>query len=126
MRKCPNCSTNLCEIKFHGEIVDKCPTCHGIFFDKGELESISSIVEIFQNCNLDENDIDTISEYEKKRHLLCPDDMNEMYNREIAGITVDICPVCKGIWLDDGEIIALKIAENHTKENVQLYIRLGN
>ena len=126
MRKCPSCLCDLFETKLHGEIVDQCPKCHGIFFDKGELESISTIVEIFQGCKIGENEIDTISQVEKERHLMCPHDNVEMYNRDVAGITIDVCPECKGIWLDDGEIIALKLAENHIKENVGLYVRLGN
>ncbi len=126
MRKCFHCECELQEIKMEGELVDRCPECRGIFFDPGELESICKIVELFQIAKIDEEDIDTISDFEKNQHVTCPNDCSQMYNREVGGLTVDICPECKGIWLDGGEISALKLAEKHIKKNIQLYIRLGS
>ena len=36
--KCPKCGADLEEIEMDHIMVDKCPGCGGIFFDKGELE----------------------------------------------------------------------------------------
>lgn len=126
MRKCFQCHCDLIEVFMEGEQVDRCPECLGIFFDEGELESICKIVELFQKVTMDEEDIDTISEAEKARQVICPADGTEMYNEEVGGLTIDICPVCKGIWLDGGEIMALKLAEKHIRKNIQLYVRLGS
>ena len=125
MRKCPSCTIELKEVQYHKQIVDMCPTCGGAFFDAGELETIIQIVDIFRNIRLLEEEIDTVSTYEKERILYCPECSKEMNPKEIAGEIIDVCPNCRGIWLDKGEIIALKIAENHIKAYLNLYIRLG-
>ena len=36
--KCPKCGSNLEEVELLGIKVDQCTQCHGIYFDKGELE----------------------------------------------------------------------------------------
>ena len=36
--KCPKCGADLQEIEMDQIMVDKCPDCGGIFFDRGELE----------------------------------------------------------------------------------------
>ena len=36
--KCPKCGSNLNEVSVLGIKVDQCTQCHGIYFDKGELE----------------------------------------------------------------------------------------
>jgi Zn-finger nucleic acid-binding protein len=125
-RLCPSCGIALYEHDLHGQKVDKCPECMGIFFDAGELESILNIVRLYQTVQLSEEDIPNVSSSEIERIMICPFDSAKMNPQKIAGITVDICPECSGIWLDKGEIAALKMFENHIKSNLSLYIRLGN
>lgn len=125
MRKCPVCDVPMNEKEYSGEIVDRCPQCNGIYFDKGELEAILEIIGLFQNIKLDENEIDTIPQIERDRKLYCPDDNTLMEEQDVGGLIIDVCPKCGSIWLDDGEISALKIAESHIKKNLNLYIRLG-
>ena len=36
--KCPKCGNDLEEIDHLGILVDRCPQCHGVFFDCGELD----------------------------------------------------------------------------------------
>lgn len=125
MRKCPVCNIELKVTSLHGEEVDRCSQCNGIYFDKGELESVIHLVKLFKNIKLNEEDIYTITEEEESRELKCPVDNKVMDKKDIAGLIVDICPECEGIWLDNGEISALKLAENHIKQNLSLYLRLG-
>ena len=125
MRTCHSCGVEMAEENLHGETVDRCSRCNGIFFDRGELESIIKLVRLFQSADLGENDIDTIPKTEKQRAVLCPEDGDRMSERDIGGITIDLCGRCGGIWLDNGEIITLKMVENHIRKNLQLYIRLG-
>jgi hypothetical protein len=35
--KCPKCGADLHTETFHGIQVDRCPECHGIWLDNGEL-----------------------------------------------------------------------------------------
>ncbi|MCP4132619.1 MAG: zf-TFIIB domain-containing protein [bacterium] len=125
MRTCPNCGKELKEVKLYTETIDRCEDCDGSFFDKGELEAIIKTVEIFMKIKLDEEDIDTIPRPEKTREMKCPGCEMLMEKKEVAGVYLDVCPRCEGFWLDRGEIFALKIAEDHIKENMNLYIRLG-
>lgn len=125
MRKCPECDVPLKETEMRGEIIDRCPQCNGIYFDKGELESIIKIIDYYQKIRLPEQEIDCVSDEERGRELKCPHD-GEIMNKELVGeVVMDVCPSCKGIWLDNGEISALKVIENHVHANLNLYIRLG-
>jgi len=125
MRLCPSCSAELQEVELYKEVIDRCNKCGGAYFDRGELESIITLVEVFRKIKLDEAELDTIPELEKIKEVKCPADGMIMKKIEIAGTYIDICPGCEGIWLDSHEIVALKIAENHIRENLNLYVRLG-
>ncbi len=126
MRNCPVCNIQLDEKQLESEIVDICSSCGGIFFDKGELESIVHLVEIFQQIKLSEPEIDTVSQKEYDREFLCPECGVIMEKRDYSGIYIDFCRTCEGIWLDNEEINALKLAEQHVQKNIELYKRLGN
>ncbi len=39
--KCPKCGADLTTSEYHGIQVDRCPECHGVWFDAGEVESIT-------------------------------------------------------------------------------------
>ncbi|WP_395672207.1 zf-TFIIB domain-containing protein [Phenylobacterium sp.] len=36
--------------------------------------------------------------------LLCPNDNTAMQNVNRNGVEIDICPTCRGVWLDRGEL----------------------
>jgi rubrerythrin len=38
--KCPKCGMDMSTIALHGVNVDQCPSCGGVFFDKGEVEEL--------------------------------------------------------------------------------------
>lgn len=122
---CPACAAQLQDALLDGEVVRRCPRCNGTFFEHGQLESILHIVRLFQSVHLKEDDIDSISADERASLRHCPLDGSGMDKVEIAGLTVDSCGSCGGIWLDDGEVTALKMAETHIRGNIQLYRKLG-
>lgn len=35
---------------------------------------------------------------------LCPADRTDMVKEVVAGVVIDRCPVCHGVWLDAGEL----------------------
>jgi Zn-finger nucleic acid-binding protein len=43
--------------------------------------------------------------------LLCPNDNSAMQKVTREGVDIDICPTCKGVWLDRGELDKLLQAE---------------
>ena len=124
-RNCPIDNNSLYEITLKNEKIEICPICQGMFFDGGELEHISHLVELFRSIRLNESDIEASESLGDDSVLACPVDGEKMTKREIGGQIVDICPKCNGIWLDNGEIIALRMAERHIIDNLNLYIRLG-
>lgn len=126
MRDCPICKKPLFEENLKDQLIDRCPDCMGIYFDKGELDSILRIVRYYNEVKLDEEDLDMISQPERERRIICPADKIEMEKCQMGDLVFDRCPECEGIWLDGGEISALKLLENHIKANLNLYIRLGN
>ena len=36
--------------------------------------------------------------------FLCPNDNSQMQKISREGVDIDICPSCKGVWLDRGEL----------------------
>ena len=39
---CPHCNTAMQEITKTGVVIDLCPTCKGVWLDRGELEKVLS------------------------------------------------------------------------------------
>jgi uncharacterized protein len=42
--------------------------------------------------------------------LLCPNDNSAMQTVDRAGVQFDMCPTCRGVWLDRGELEKLMAA----------------
>lgn len=39
--KCPRCAVALTEVEHGGVRIDRCPNCHGVWLDAGELEQLT-------------------------------------------------------------------------------------
>ena len=56
--------------------------------------------------------------------FLCPNDNSQMQKITREGVDIDICPTCKGVWLDRGELDKLLVAEREESEkSVQAHRR---
>jgi len=102
---CPICKKDFDKSIFHGVEVDYCPTCLGIWFEEDELR----LAKDEKDQNLKWLDIDLWEDFKKLKISrgirLCPScrlPLYEVYYGD-SGVIVDICNVCKGIWLDRGE-----------------------
>lgn len=126
MRTCPACHAALRTMAMSGEEIDRCPDCGGAFYDQGELERIVGLVRLLQGVVLREEEIDTVPTQERSRALCCPADGSPMSPRDVGGLIMDTCERCGGIWLDSGEITALKLADRNIRQNLGLYVRLGS
>jgi Zn-finger nucleic acid-binding protein len=126
VRPCPVCAQPLVESPLSGQKVDRCDIGCGTFFDAGELEAISALARLFHAIDLDEPDIDTVPQREYDRVMACPADGQPMNPVDVTTVIMDVCGQCDGVWLDDGELCALRLAEHSIEENLQLYLRLGS
>lgn len=48
--------------------------------------------------------------------FLCPNDDTQMQKIARNGVELDICPTCKGMWLDRGELDKLLVQEREESE----------
>lgn len=114
--QCPRDAKNLASERYEGEVlVDRCPSCRGIWLDKGELETIQETLERDYSEELAKVNV-VARAYELARQKArpvasCPKCQNSMHAEEYAycsQILIDRCVKCGGIWLDGGELQALE------------------
>jgi Zn-finger nucleic acid-binding protein len=107
---CPRCKTNLENQIIHEQgleiELDVCPSCHGTWFDEGELQRVDQIIEPV---------VVEIRRIPNARQQLeglhCPSCNNLMEKHEHPRdqkVIMDFCSDCKGFWLDRGELNAIQ------------------
>jgi Zn-finger nucleic acid-binding protein len=102
---CPTCKKHLDQAIVSGVEVDYCPKCLGLWFEEEELR----IAKDYKDRDLRWLDIDLWRDGEKFKispgQKLCPADRLPLYETRYgdSDIKVDVCNICKGIWLDRGE-----------------------
>lgn len=126
-RHCPRCeeAPSLVATDYAGEPVDVCSQCHGVYFDKGELGELIELVEDFMVVQLNEDEIDNLPEVEQEFKPACPGCGETMAPHQISQTWIDRCPGCHGVWLDQGEMSALRATQMLIRGNLNLFIRLG-
>lgn len=116
--KCPKCrEASLEAMTVDGIEVDRCGTCQGIWFDNRELGALldrarEQVKPILGGADPDDLDY---------HYGVCPRDEQKLMRVKSlrnGEVTLDVCGVCRGIWLDGGEFEAIK--------NAQPQIRLGD
>lgn len=108
--KCLRCKTVDLVVKNHVGMnnkmeIDMCPTCQGTWLDSEELHKIDDGFFI----NLEEIAFDAATPTVEDPELQCSrcDGSPGMKKVSPPGhprLVIDICPSCKGFWLDNGEI----------------------
>ncbi len=105
MKECFKCKKELERALLYNIEIDYCPQCQGMWFDEDELRQAKDK----KDENLKWLDVDLWQDESKFRisrgNKLCPIDRLPLYEVEYgdSGIKVDLCIICKGIWLDKGE-----------------------
>ena len=115
---CPIDGVELITAKYEAAIeVDQCPQCDGMWLDCQELEQIQATLEhdhasqIKQLPDLVGNAY-AMALARSRPELKCPRCDRTMERREHGGcsqVMIDICPQCRGIWLDKDELVALEV-----------------
>jgi len=101
MINCPKCSSEtLVQTPSLGNIpLDVCPGCSGIWFDKGELETL-----LAKSQGGSAADLSLINP--RAEGLVCPRCKNTMSHGGLVNplLLVDKCGACGGVWLDPREL----------------------
>lgn len=97
--KCPIDHKPLLKLVIDNITIDYCRECCGIWLDSGELESLLDkrieCSEMVEKIALNEK-----QDRSSKECPACEKGLNKV---DKEGIKVDICPSCRGVWLDGGE-----------------------
>ncbi len=110
--KCPACDRELAEQTAGSITVDVCRgVCGGIWFDRFEFDKVDEAHEGAGEALLDiERDPNLQVDHEKRRN--CPKCdgvvMRRFFHSKKQKVDVDECPSCAGMWLDHGELGAIR------------------
>jgi len=116
--KCPKDENELIKELYEDCVeVDKCPKCQGIWLDEGELEIIEETIKNDYSDELKKqpdyiNEAFNMARSLAEEEYTCPICNNALNKREYgycSQIIIDVCPSCRGMWLDDKEIQKLEI-----------------
>lgn len=95
---CPKCGATLAYVSREGQLLEVCTACRGVWFDPGEL---TLLIEVYRK-------VDDVGG--EPSGASCPRCRAGLLEVAFPGtaVLVDRCPDCQGIWLDGGELEALK------------------
>lgn len=100
--RCPHCEVDLIASdlgKYGFVVVDECPTCHGIWFDEGELDKLDESIWIDTEALPMER-----ARGEVRTCPKCDLDLSPMSPKDATDLVIDKCGACGGFWLDAGEL----------------------
>ncbi|HOW12913.1 MAG TPA: zf-TFIIB domain-containing protein [Candidatus Pacearchaeota archaeon] len=137
-KKCPICKISLESAILCNTEIDYCPRCFGLWFEEDELRWAKDE----KDKDLNWLDIDLWKDPKKFKVSygirLCPScrlPLYEVYYGD-SKIIVDVCNVCKGVWLDRGEFkkiidylkekqkyeILNNYSENLLKQGIEIFL----
>jgi membrane associated rhomboid family serine protease/Zn-finger nucleic acid-binding protein len=110
---CPSCNSGgMKEYDFHGEEVDSCQHCGGLWFENGELNSALSTADNGDNCVRVEENLGQHLGVSKRLCHDCHESMQHYHLMDGYQIEVDVCHSCSGLWIDEEERV--KVVQSPT------------
>jgi len=107
---CPRCLVALREHALGAVSIDGCDTCGGLWFDTDELSQLArggqETVVAAESVFAPPEPVGDVLPVKG----LCPRCQVPLYAFQFAhtpGVTLDACPTCRGVWIDDGELEAI-------------------
>ncbi|MCA9355870.1 zf-TFIIB domain-containing protein [Candidatus Kaiserbacteria bacterium] len=109
----------VCNVRHLDDVeVDTCPKCQGVWLEQQEVRNLirhfsfpkySSADELLAEWKTLENSGTPPENFWIEDKLTCTKDGSQMQKHYLAGskIGVDQCQLCKGFWLDGGELKAV-------------------
>lgn len=107
---CPKCGGAMQAVSFQDIEVDRCNSCHGIWFDALELDKLAPLAgsEIIDAPSAGAT---ATSPSSSESRIPCPHCGGQMIGMTVHGqphIRFESCTVCYGAFLDAGEFLDLK------------------
>lgn len=107
---CPNCRRPLKQVDQHGETVDRCSQCNGVWYDEHELREVLKCIKTPTEAKKKIVEYSTVGR-------ICPRCDVAMLATNYAydsGIKISRCQKCCGVWLDWGQLGAIAIYRRGT------------
>ncbi|WP_394203283.1 rhomboid family intramembrane serine protease [Shewanella waksmanii] len=102
--RCPSCQSRQFTIyDFHGEEVDNCQKCGGLWFEKGELNSALSSADNGDDRVRLEQSMGEFLGISERHCSHCDKSMEHYYLMAGYEVEIDVCDSCHGVWLDADE-----------------------
>lgn len=108
--KCPVCKVSTTAVEFDKIELDYCFACHGIWFDRGELELLLDTLTRGTTRDLVNSLMQRPAQNVSEKSRKCPICRRTMRKIDIGSgreILVDVCNAGHGLWFDGGESGAL-------------------
>jgi Zn-finger nucleic acid-binding protein len=105
--RCPKCRSDMEQIMIDGTEIDRCTSCHGLWFDDGELGKVHNKEAA---AVLDIGEVATGKKQNEIEHYRCPrcaGPMNRLVDPEQPHIWFERCGTCRGSFFDAGELTDL-------------------
>jgi Zn-finger nucleic acid-binding protein len=99
-RTCPHCAQQLSEAEKGGVPVETCPQCGGHWFDSVALDVL--LTRRSPGRHLGASQDFMALPFSEPSELRCPRCTEPMMTGTRAGITIEWCSPCKGVFLDEG------------------------
>lgn len=104
---CIRCATGMRKVVKDGVLIDRCPSCKGVWLDDGELEKLEAGKEMPHAVLLHQARKELREEAAKMVSIagLCPRcQIKKLVQVHRRGVTLDCCPECGGFFFDATEL----------------------
>lgn len=114
--QCPRCQKNLRETKpdeISNVVVDICPKCFGMWFERGELDRLDKSVW----TNIESYKFHkTEGDHPAAPCPKCLMTLRSVVPDDFPEVTLDRCTSCEGFWLDAGELDRVRDIASHIEQ----------
>jgi Zn-finger nucleic acid-binding protein len=107
---CPKDGEVMSRIRVGTVEIDRCPTCGGVWLDRGELDGVRKLGAMGTRSIEALDGVPSVEPAERPQPLLCPRDRSRMSVHRDPGqkhVEYDTCTKCGGVFLDAGELADL-------------------
>lgn len=112
--RCPACDGDLIPVETEGHYgtrleVDACTSCGGFWLDAGEPVALGHQAATALDGGVDLSEVDTEPREDFRACPRCGRALEEVTGGRLpAGLRLDTCRQCRGMWFDRGELLVFK------------------